>query len=243
MTARSPAPSARSDPPAELAPQAPAVQVRDLVVHAGGHRLVGPVSFSAAAGRTLGLHGPSGSGKSTILRSLVGLLPSELRADGELQVLGCDPRARSGLPELRARAVLVGQTPVVFPGSVLDNALFGLRHVVRAERPALQARAEAALVEAALWDEVCGRLDQSAHTLSVGQRQRLCLARALALDPALLLLDEPTSALDVSARDAVEDAIAGVRGSRSVVLVSHDGGQLDRLCDDLVDLDTRPGSG
>ncbi len=212
------------------------MRVRDLTVHCGEQRLVGPVSIDARQGRSLGLHGPSGSGKSTILRALVGLLPPELQVDGVLEVLGSDPCGRSGLPELRARAVLVGQTPVVFPGSILDNALFGLRHVVRADRQALRARAETALVEAALWDEVSGRLDQSAHTLSVGQRQRLCLARALALDPQLLLLDEPTSALDVTARDAIEAAIAGLRGKRTVVLVSHDAGQLERLCDDTIGL-------
>lgn len=238
---RAPAPSAPPGPLVTAPRPAPAVEVHDLAVHCRTRRLVGPLSFSAESGRTLGMHGPSGSGKSTVLRSLVGLLPDGLRVAGRLRVLGRDPCSRAGLPELRARAVLVGQTPVVFPGSVLDNALFGLRHSVRATRPALQARAEAALVEAGLWDEVADRLDQPARTLSVGQRQRLCLARALALDPLLLLLDEPTSALDVAARDAVEGAIAGVRGKRSVVLVSHDGRQLDRLCDELVDLGASTG--
>ncbi|MFN2494380.1 MAG: ATP-binding cassette domain-containing protein [Pseudonocardiaceae bacterium] len=193
------------------------------------------------AGQSLGLRGRSGAGKSTLLRAAVGLLPDGLRVRGELDVLGSsvqswsrrDPRWAT----LRTRAVLVGQTPVVFAGSVLANAAFGLRHSVRSRRTELRARACAALVEAGLWDEVADRLDDPAHTLSVGQRQRLCLARALALDPVLLLLDEPTSALDSAARTVVEAAIAGLDARRTVVLVSHDAEQVRRLCGRVIDLD------
>ena len=214
-----------------------AVRVDGLVVHRDRKRLVGPVSFALDAGSTLGVRGPSGAGKSTLLRALVGLLPAPLRARGSVRVLGVDVLAAGvDLPSLRARAVLVGQTPVVFPASILANAGFGLRHLVRAPRAELRERCRAALEEAGLWDEVAGRLDAPAAELSVGQRQRLCLARGLALNPPLLLLDEPTSALDPSATGAVEAAVAGLRRRRTVLLVSHDAGQLDRLCDDVVTL-------
>ena len=214
----------------------PAVRLRDLVVRAGRRTLVGPVSFELAPSGTLGLQGPSGSGKSTTLRALVGLLPPPLVASGTVEVLGRDVCAAGvDMAELRARAVLVGQTPVVFPASILANAAFGLRHVARISKDELRRRSEAALVEAGLWDEVADRLDAPADQLSVGQRQRLCLARALALDPELLLLDEPTSSLDPAATRTVEDAITGLQG-RTVLIVSHDHHQLARLCADVVDL-------
>jgi phosphate transport system ATP-binding protein len=214
-----------------------AVAVTGLAVAHLGRPLVGPVDMALPTGTTLGLRGPSGSGKSTILRALVGLLPPELQVTGSVCVLGLDVRAPGAdLAGLRARAVLVGQSPVLFPSSILANAAFGLRHHVRAGRAEVRARCEAALAEAGLWDEVAGRLDAPAHQLSLGQRQRLCLARALALDPALLLLDEPTSSLDPAATARVEAAVAGLRGRRTVLVVSHDQGQLERLSDEVVTL-------
>ncbi|HEX7276217.1 MAG TPA: ATP-binding cassette domain-containing protein, partial [Acidimicrobiales bacterium] len=203
---------------------------------------VGPVSFVAPASATLGLRGPSGAGKSTVLRALVGLLPPALSATGRVRVLGVDVHAAGvDLPALRARAALVGQVPVVFPASILANAAFGLRHLVRLPRAELRTRAEAALLEAGLWDEVADRLDAPAAELSIGQRQRLCLARALAVDPDLLLLDEPTSALDTASTAAVEAAVAGLAGRRTVVVVSHDQAQLARLGAEVVSLPRRPG--
>ena len=216
------------------------VRVEDLRVRSAARTLVGPLSFDVPPGGSLGLRGPSGAGKSTVLRALVGLLPPELSLDGQASVLGVDVRNGADLASLRARAALVAQTPVVFPCSILANAAFGLRHVVRASRRELRARAEAALAEAGLWDEVADRLDAPAAELSVGQRQRLCLARSLALDPTLLLLDEPTSALDPDATATVEAAVAGVRGRRAVIVVSHDEAQLERLCDTVVSLSTSP---
>lgn len=217
-------------------PTGTAVHADRFLVRTSERVLAGPVSFIAVHGTTVGLRGPSGCGKSTMLRALVGLLPPGLSAEGELHVLGRRLDGAGPLSPLRASAGLVGQTPVVFGGSVLDNALFGLRHVVRAPKAALRERAVAALKESGLWEEVRDRLDAPADQLSVGQRQRLCLARALALDPQLLLLDEPTSALDVGSRDVVEASVAGLRGRRTVLLVSHDADQVARLCDEVVDL-------
>lgn len=216
---------------------APPVVARELAVHHAGSVLVGPLSLDVCGGAAVGLCGPSGSGKSTILRALVGLLPEGLTASGEIRLLGTDVRdPASDMPTLRSRAVLVGQAPTLFADSILANALFGLRHVVRAPRAELIARAHRGLVEAGLWDEVHDRLDAPAVQLSIGQRQRLCLARALALDPELLLLDEPTSALDRDAKRAVEASIRGLDGKRAMLVVSHDPAQLRRLCDEIVTL-------
>ncbi len=217
----------------------PALRARDVCVAHGDDVLVSPMSLDVEAGATVGLCGPSGSGKSTILRAVVGLLPDGLRARGEIVVLGTDVGdPASDMPALRARAVLVGQVPTVFPESILANALFGLRHVVRAPREQLVARARAGLVEAGLWEEVCDRLDAPASQLSIGQRQRLCLARALALDPDLLLLDEPTSALDGDSKAIVEAAIGRLGGRRALLVVSHDPAQLRRLCGEVVSLES-----
>ncbi|WP_164992367.1 ATP-binding cassette domain-containing protein [Streptomyces sp. L2] len=213
------------------------IAIRDLRVLDGRKTLVGPVSFELPAGSTTGLCGPSGAGKSTVLRALVDLLPHGLKREGEVEVQGRAIRYGKGDAGLRSTVVLVPQTPVVFGGSIMDNALFGLRHLVRASQSDLRDRMEQALREAGLWSEVHNRLDDSAHSLSTGQRQRLCLARALALEPAALLLDEPTSALDERSRDTVEESVAALRGNRTVLLVSHDPGQVERLCDRTVRLE------
>ncbi len=238
-----------ADPPVTKEPsglQLPveqAVAVEDLVVSCCGQVIVGPLSMVVPTGRIVGLRGPSGSGKSSILRALVALLPPALETTGKRVVLGRDLSAQGvDFPSLRACAVLVGQVPVVFPASILANAAFGLRHVVRGSRSELRRRAEAALVEAGLWDEVAERLDSPAEELSIGQRQRLCLARALALDPRLLLLDEPTSALDDESTAAVEAAVAGLVGRRTVIIVSHDRAQLERLCSEIVVLERNEAS-
>lgn len=218
-----------------------AAEVRDLIVSKARKPLVGPVSLTVPQGGSVGLCGPSGSGKSTVLRALVGLLPDGLEAAGTVRVLETNVLVQRpmALSELRTRAVLVPQVPVVFPDSILANALFGIRHVVRAPRGRLRERAESALLEVGLWDEVADRLNAPAAELSVGQRQRLALARALALDPQLILLDEPTSSLDEAAAAGVEQTLQSLLGRRTMLVVSHDMGQLARLCSDTVRIDAR----
>jgi phosphate transport system ATP-binding protein len=121
------------------------------------------------------------------------------------------------------------QQPVVFPGSILDNALFGLRHATRVPRREHRQRAEEALRGVGLWPEVADRLGETAAVLSVGQQQRLCLARALALEPEVLLMDEPTSALDPRSTTTIERLVQGLAGTTTVVIVTHDPGQARRV--------------
>ena len=171
---------------------------------------------------TTALLGPSGSGKSTLLRLLNRLADPD---EGQVSFRGQDVRELDPL-ELRRRACLVPQLPAPFPGSVADNVAYGPRLCGRS------ADTERALSLAGL-DESYG--DREAARLSVGEQQRVMLARALALEPEVLLLDEPTAALDESARDAVESALAGL-GGVSMVLVTHDATQAERLASRVVRL-------
>ena len=165
--------------------------------------------------------GPSGSGKSTLLRLLNRLADPEA---GEVRFAGDDVRALDPL-ELRRRACLVPQLPAPFPGSVADNVAYGPRLCGR------DADVDRSLSLAGLSTDY---EEREAGRLSVGEQQRVMLARALALEPEVLLLDEPTAALDEAARDAVEGALTGL--DVSMVVVTHDPGQAERLADRVVRL-------
>ncbi|HEX8913497.1 MAG TPA: phosphate ABC transporter ATP-binding protein, partial [Humisphaera sp.] len=220
-------------PPAP--PAGPAVlSARNLTVRAGDRVIVRNVSLDVPAGRVFGLIGPSGAGKSTLLKCLnrmVELTPG-LRVEGDVRFHGSSvfaPGVRAD--DLRARIGIVFQQPVVFPTSIYKNVVFGVRHLGTVARRDLPAVAERALREAALWDEVKDRLAEPGQRLSVGQQQRLCLARTLATDPEVVLMDEPTSALDPRSTQAIEDLILGLKGRRTVVLVTHDIPQARRVAD------------
>ena len=177
--------------------------------------MLNDVSLTIEPGATA-LLGPSGSGKSTILRLLNRLADPD---DGVVRMHGDDVRDRDVL-ELRRRAVLVPQLPAPLPGTVAANVEFGPSLIDKTVEVA-------PLLERAGLDETYAERDAS--QLSVGEQQRVMLARALALDPEVLLLDEPTSALDERARDEIEKTFLSLRDGVSIVLVTHDGGQAERL--------------
>ncbi|HEX3528361.1 MAG TPA: ATP-binding cassette domain-containing protein [Thermoanaerobaculia bacterium] len=222
---------------------APVLAVRGLSVTAGGRRQVlRDIDLDIAPGSVLCIIGPSGAGKTTLLRCLnrlVDLVP-DLTVSGDVRFHGAPIYARGvDVDALRARIGMIFQQPAVFPGSIADNVLFGVRHTGRLPRRALPERLERALREAALWSEVAHRLDERAASLSVGQQQRLCLARALAGEPEVLLLDEPTSALDPQSTEAIEELILRLRERHAVVLVTHNLGQAERLADSVACLTVR----
>jgi phosphate transport system ATP-binding protein len=221
-------------------------RVSDLNVTARGKTLLRDVNVSIAPRQVFGVVGPSGAGKSTFLRCLNRLtdLTPEIRVTGDVQFEGKSVRDPSVDPDaLRARIGFLFQQPVVFPKSIIANVLFGVRHLRRLSRGLLAEVAERALREAALWNEVRDRLHESALALSVGQQQRLCLARALATQPQAILMDEPTSALDPKSTQAIEELILKLKERHTIVLVTHNIGQARRVTDWLACICVRDGAG
>ncbi|MBX3701877.1 MAG: phosphate ABC transporter ATP-binding protein PstB [Dokdonella sp.] len=221
--------------PAAGAAAAPAkFAVRGLDFHYGDTQVLHEVSLDIPLHRVTAIIGPSGCGKSTLLRVLnrIYSIYPRLRASGEVLLDGENVLDRAyALNRLRSKVGMVFQKPVPFPLSIHDNIAWGIRHHERLSRPELQARVEQALRRAALWDEVKDKLQRSALGLSGGQQQRLCIARAIALRPEVLLLDEPTSALDPVATARIEQLIEELKGDYTLVMVTHNMQQAARVSD------------
>lgn len=224
----------------------PILETRDLTVRAGQRELLRNVSLSITPRQAFGIIGPSGAGKSTLLKCLnrlVELTPG-LRVSGEVRFHNDSIYAPGvDVDALRARIGILFQQPVVFPKSIFQNVIFGTRHLGKVPRREWPEVVERALHEAALWNEVKDRLNDSALRLSVGQQQRLCLARTLAVDPEVILMDEPTSALDPKSTGAIEELILQLKQKRTVVLVTHNLAQASRVADWLACIEVRNGTG
>jgi phosphate transport system ATP-binding protein len=222
------------------------LEARDLSVRYGGRPAVSGVALRARRGRILAIVGPSGCGKSTVLacfNRLHDLNPScELR--GSIQLDGQEIlRPGADVLALRRRVGLIVQRPNPLPLSIGRNLTFPLRHHGMGRRGDRQEAARRALQRVGLWEEVKDRLGRPASELSGGQQQRLCLARALALEPEVLLLDEPCSALDPLASAVVEELVASLRGSVTILIVTHNLAQARRLADDVAVFWNRDGVG
>ncbi len=216
-------------PSTDQTPHARVLEVRGLSLTIDGRPILDDIGFSIAERGICALIGPSGAGKSTILRCLTRLQPGWT---GAITVSGQDATHwPGGDPALRRHVGLIAQRPTVFPGSILANTLFGLP---RRQRRRGHERAIDCLRRAALWDEVADRLDAPASTLSLGQQQRLCLARALAVAPRILLLDEPTASLDPRSRDLIEASLRELAETVPLLLVTHDIDQARRLAESVV---------
>lgn len=238
--------SLRSANNGAIADENPMMEVRNLSVSAGGRPILRTVNCSIQRNTVFGIIGPSGAGKSTLLRAmnrLIDLTP-RLRVSGDVLLGGQSIYAREiDADAVRARVGMLFQQPVVFPKSIFDNVLFGARHLGKASRKNQAEVAEQALTEAALWPEVKDRLRSSALSLSVGQQQRLCLARTLAVQPEVILMDEPTSALDPKSTQAIEELIVKLKERRTIVLVTHNVAQARRVTDWLACVCVREGAG
>lgn len=201
-----------------------------------GKEAVSDVTLPVRQGEVLALIGPSGCGKTTLLRSfnrLVEITPTASRT-GVISLDGQDIDAIE-VTALRRRVSMVFQQPNPFPMSVFDNIAYSLREQGRRKprRDALAEPVREALGRAGLWDEVGDALDHPALRLSGGQQQRLCIARALAAEPEVLLLDEPCSALDPRSTQVIEDLITRLREEVAVVIVTHNLQQASRIADQV----------
>ncbi|HVP91970.1 MAG TPA: phosphate ABC transporter ATP-binding protein [Terriglobales bacterium] len=212
------------------------ISVRRLSVFYGPNAALKDVSIDIPAKKITAIIGPSGCGKSTLLRSMNRLLDTVegVRVEGEVLVDGEDiygPRVE--VTRVRKKMGLLSQKPQVLPMSIFDNVAYGPRiHGLR-ERAELDRTVEHYLKVAGLWDEVRGRLHQPASELSVGQQQRLCLARGLAVEPEIILGDEPTSALDPRSSQNVERRLLELKRDYTVVVVTHILRQARRIADHL----------
>jgi len=208
------------------------LEARDLTVHYGEECALQPVSVKLPEREVTAIIGPSGCGKSTFLRCINRMndMIDVARVDGELRFRGKNVYDEDVDPvALRRKIGMVFQQPNPFPKSVYDNVAYGLRIQDRTEN--LDDAVETALRQAALWDEVKDRLDESGLELSGGQQQRLCIARAIAVDPDVLLMDEPASALDPVATSQIEDLISDLSREYTVVIVTHNMQQAARISD------------
>jgi phosphate transport system ATP-binding protein len=212
------------------------MRVDALSVFYGAKPAVRDVSLPIRQGEVLALIGPSGCGKTTLLRTLNRLteLTPSARREGRIEIDGEDIDALE-VTELRRRVSMVFQQPNPFPMSIFDNVAYALREQAmrRPGRAALEPQVVDALERAGLYDEVADDLDHPALRLSGGQQQRLCIARAIAMRPEVLLMDEPCSALDPRSTAAIEELIAELRNELAIVIVTHNLQQAHRVGDQV----------
>ena len=220
----------------ESAAGVPKAQVRNLSFYYGDFNALKNISMPVYDKRVTALIGPSGCGKSTFLRSFNRMhdLYAGNRYEGEIRLYPDDVNVLAPTVdpiEVRMRISMVFQKPNPFPKSIYENVAYGLRVRGVNRRVTLNDKVEEALKNAALWDEVKERLEEPAFNLSGGQQQRLCIARALATDPEILLFDEPTSALDPIATASIEELIHDLKTKVTIVIVTHNMQQAARVSD------------
>ena len=216
---------------------ADAFTVKDMDLYYGSFHALKNVNLNIASGEITAFIGPSGCGKSTFLKSLNRMndLVEGCRITGDIRLMGEDIYDKNmDVSVLRRRVGMVFQKPNPFPMSVYDNIAYGPRtHGVK-KKAELDEIVEKSLCDAAIWDELKDRLKKSALGLSGGQQQRLCIARALAVKPEVILMDEPTSALDPISTSKIEDLVMDIKKEYTIVMVTHNMQQAVRVSDTTV---------
>jgi phosphate transport system ATP-binding protein len=210
------------------------IKIQDLNFYYGSFHALKSINLEIPERKVTAFIGPSGCGKSTILRTLnriYELYPHHY-ASGKIFVEGHNILASDqDLNQLRNKIGMVFQKPTPFPMSIFDNIAFGVKLYETLKKDELAARVEWALRKAALWNEVENKLKQNGLSLSIGQQQRLCIARAIAIKPEVILLDEPTSALDPISTAHIENLINELRKEYTIIIVTHNMQQAARICD------------
>ncbi len=217
-----------------LTPEQTALEVKDLNLYYGNKQALFNVNMKIPKGQVTAFIGPSGCGKSTLLRCINRMndLVEICRIEGEIQLHGYNIYDKSvDVSALRRQVGMVFQRPNPFPKSIYENVVYGLRLQGINDRRTLDEAAERSLRGAALWEEVKDRLHDNAFGLSGGQQQRLVIARAIAIEPEVLLLDEPTSALDPISTLTIEELINELKSQFTVVIVTHNMQQAARVSD------------
>ncbi|MCC7009156.1 MAG: phosphate ABC transporter ATP-binding protein [Acidobacteria bacterium] len=221
--------------PAPAPPSPVKIQADRLSFYYGAKRALTDISIDIRGHVVTALIGPSGCGKSTFLRTLNRMndIVPGARVEGRLTIDGADVYAKgTDVVALRRRVGMVFQKSNPFPKSIFENVAYGLRvNGLFADRRDLDEQVEQSLRAAALWDEVKDRLHDSALALSGGQQQRLCIARALAVRPEVLLMDEPASALDPIATQRIEELVYELKRQYTIVIVTHNMQQAARVSD------------
>jgi phosphate transport system ATP-binding protein len=211
-----------------------AIQVKNLSFYYGNYKAIEGISLDIYKNQVTALIGPSGCGKSTFIKTInrISELEGKVKVEGRIEFFGqniYDPKIN--INRLRREIGMVFQKPNPFPMSIYENVAYGVRIAGKSPKVVLDDIVESALKGAALWDEVKDKLHQSATGLSGGQQQRLCIARALAVKPKVLLMDEPCSALDPIATMKVEELIHKLRTEFTIVIVTHNMQQATRVSD------------
>ncbi len=212
----------------------PIMTVKDLCLWYGSHQALKNITIDIPEKSITALIGPSGCGKSTFLKTLNRMndLVPDVKITGDVRYRGEDIfDAAQDVNELRREVGMVFQKPNPFPVSIYDNIAYGPRTHGMKNRAQLDEIVEKSLRGAAIWDEVKDRLKKNALGLSGGQQQRLCIARALAVEPAVLLMDEPTSALDPISTSKIEELAAQLKEQYTIVIVTHNMQQAVRISD------------
>jgi phosphate transport system ATP-binding protein len=212
----------------------PDIVIRNVNLSYGDNHVLHDISMDMEDRRVTALIGPSGCGKSTLLRCLNRMndLIDDVRISGDIKVKGVDVNApATDVIEIRRRVGMVFQKSNPFPKSIYENVVYGLRIAGLNDRATLDEACEKSLRGAALWDEVKDRLGESGLGLSGGQMQRLCIARAIAVEPEVVLMDEPCSALDPIATLKIEELIYSLKEKYTIVIVTHNLQQAARVSD------------